>query len=100
MASDDSGSSFAVGFLAGGIVGVMIGIMIAPRAGSEMRTNLMEQSGPTVESVRERVAPTVESVRERVAPVVDQVRTRVRRGGNSGAGDPSADGEHETAAES
>lgn len=95
MANDENGSSFSFGFLFGGIIGVLIGILIAPRSGSETRTDLADRSeawrsraeemaarvrervGPTVESAKERVAPAVEHVRSRVAPVVDTVRERV-----------------------
>lgn len=95
MANNDNGGSFSIGFLFGGIIGVLIGILIAPRSGSETRTDLVDRSeawrsraeemaarvrervGPTVDSARERVAPAVESVRSRVAPVMDSVRDRV-----------------------
>ncbi len=95
MANNDNGGSFSFGFLFGGIIGVLIGIMIAPRSGSETRSDLADRSeawrsraeemaakvrervGPTVESARERVAPVVENVRGRVAPAVDSFRERV-----------------------
>ena len=95
MANNDNGSSFSFGFLLGGIIGVLIGVMLAPRSGSEMRSDLADRSeawrtraeemaarvrervGPTVESAKERVAPAVENVRSRIAPAMDTVRETV-----------------------
>jgi gas vesicle protein len=86
MANGDSGSSFISGFIIGGIVGAVVGIMLAPKAGSETRTDLFEQSEALraraeelAARVRERVGPTVDSVRERVQPVVAEQAARVRR---------------------
>jgi len=95
MADNDGSGSFITGFLFGGIIGFVAGVLLAPKAGSETRADLMEQSealrlraeelgakvrervGPTVDVMRERVAPAVEGVRERVAPAVEGVRERV-----------------------
>ena len=95
MANNDNGSSFSFGFLLGGIIGVLVGVMLAPRSGSEMRSDLADRSeawrtraeemaakvrervGPTVESAKERVAPAVENVRSRIAPAMDTVRETV-----------------------
>ena len=106
MANDDSGGSFVTGFLLGGIVGAIVGILLAPKAGSETRAELAQQTealreraeevaakvreaiGPTVEVVREHVGPAMEGVRERVAPVAEAVTARVGRGTSR----PAADG--------
>ena len=95
MANNDNGGSFVFGLVFGGIIGVLIGILIAPRSGSETRSDLADRSetwrsraeemaakvrervGPTVESARERVGPVVENVRSRVAPAVDSFREKV-----------------------
>lgn len=106
MADNDNGNSFALGLLVGGILGTVVGLLIAPKSGTELRTDLTERSeawrtraeelaatvrervgpavetardriGPAVETVRDRVGPTVEEVRERVAPAIDSVRERV-----------------------
>ena len=95
MANNDNGSSFSFGFLFGGIIGVLIGVMLAPRSGSEMRSDLADRSeawrlraeemaarvrervGPTMDSARERVAPAIENVRSRISPAVDTVRETV-----------------------
>ena len=97
MASNDNGSSFALGFVLGGIIGAIVGVLIAPKSGSETRAELAERSeglrtraeelaatllertGPAVAGVRERVGPAVEGVRERVGPAVEGVRERVEK---------------------
>ena len=123
MANNDNGSSFGFGFLFGGIIGVLIGVMLAPRSGSEMRSDLADRSeawrsraeemaarvrekvGPTVEIARERVAPAVENVRSRIAPVMDTFRETVtpvveqvssRQSDDDLAESPSVDGAAET----
>ncbi len=113
MASNDSGSSFALGFVLGGIIGAVVGVLIAPKSGSETRAELAERSeglrtraeelaatllertGPAVAGVRERVGPAVEGVRERVGPAVEGVRERVEQvSSRIGRGDqaPEVDG--------
>lgn len=125
MASNDDGGSFITGFLVGGIVGALVGILLAPKAGSETRSDLLdrgellreraeelgvrvrERVGPTVEVVGERVVPAVESVRERVGPAVevgpvaDRVSSRVRRGADASESDgvPAVEETAEPAAE-
>jgi gas vesicle protein len=96
MANGDSGGSFITGFVVGGIVGAIVGIMLAPKSGSETRTDLLEQSEALraraeelAARVRERVGPTVDSMRERVSPVAEQVSARVRRGAASAETDGS-----------
>ena len=97
MASNDNGSSFALGLVVGGIIGTVIGVLIAPRSGTETRADLAERSeawriraeemaaqlrervGPAVEEMRDRVGPAVEGMRDRVGPVVEQVSSRVGR---------------------
>ena len=97
MASDNNGSSFALGFVLGGVIGAVVGILIAPRPGTETRADLAERSEmwrtraeelaatlrervtPAVGGVRERMGPAVESMRERVGPVMDQVSSRISR---------------------
>ena len=109
MASNDNGSSFALGFVLGGVIGAIVGILMAPKAGSETRAELAERTeglraraeelaatlrertGPAVAGVRERVAPAVEGVRERVGPAVEGVRERVEQvSSRIGRGDQAA----------
>ena len=101
----DNNSSFVLGLVMGGVLGTVVGIMIAPKSGSETRSELIERSeswrlraeemaatvrdqmGPAVEGVRERVTPAVEAMRERVTPVVEQVSSRVGRSPDSAGTD-------------
>ena len=105
MANNEKGGSFMIGFLMGGIIGAIVGILLAPRSGSETRTDLTERSGiwrtraeglaatlrervgPTVDTARERIAPTIESVRDRVGPTIENVRGRVPIGRSTDGAD-------------
>lgn len=80
MASDDGGGSFVSGFLIGGIIGTVVGILLAPRPGSETRSELLDQSEEFRERteeilarLRERLEPTVDSMREQFIPVAERV---------------------------
>jgi gas vesicle protein len=42
---EDGGGSFLMGLLAGTVLGAGLGMLFAPRAGSELRTQLSEQAG-------------------------------------------------------
>ena len=42
---EDGGGSFLMGLLAGTVLGAGLGMLFAPRAGSELRTQLTEQAG-------------------------------------------------------
>ena len=93
MANDNGG--FTTGLLVGGILGTIIGIMIAPKPGSQTRSELLNRSEsfrdraenisssvvesitPTVEQISEKLAPTVDKVIGTVAPIVDQVNAKI-----------------------
>ena len=61
MTSNGNGGGFALGFLVGGIIGTVVGILIAPRPGSETRTDLAERS----ETWRTRAEEMAAMLRER-----------------------------------
>jgi gas vesicle protein len=42
---EDGGGSFLMGLLAGTVLGAGLGMLFAPRAGSELRSQLTEQAG-------------------------------------------------------
>ena len=110
MANNDNGGSFAIGFLIGGLVGAAAALLLAPKKGSETRSDLLERSQAMrsraeelaaqartqaqdratvgVASARERIGPAYEGVRERVTPVVEQVSARIARS-NSDASEGS-----------
>ena len=75
--------SFPSGFFVGGIIGALAGILLAPKAGSETRTRLLEH-GETLRlktgDMRERIGPAMVDMRQRITPVVDRLSSRfVRR---------------------
>lgn len=101
MANNDSGGSFALGFVVGGLVGAAAALLLAPKKGSETRSDLLERSlamrsraeeiaaqartqaqdraSVGVATARERIGPAYEGMRERVNPVVEQVNARINR---------------------
>ena len=106
MADNDSGGgSFTLGLLVGGIIGGLIGLLLAPKAGSETRTQIWEQSetlrtradeaaaslrerfGPAIDTLRERGTAAADTVREAGATAIDVARTRASAArGNVGVG--------------
>jgi len=44
MANNEEGGGFVTGFLFGGVIGFLVGILTAPRAGNELRAELMERT--------------------------------------------------------
>jgi gas vesicle protein len=83
MADSDSGGSFITGFVLGGVIGAVVGILLAPKAGSETRADLLEQS----ESLRVRAEELAAKVREQVGPAVESVRERVGRASSKSEAD-------------
>ena len=113
MAKNNSGGSFTFGLIIGGLVGAAAALLLAPKKGSETRSDLVERSvamraraeeiaaqartqaqghaAVGVASARERIGPAYEGVRERVTPVVEQVNARINR--SNGASEASAEEE-------
>jgi len=54
--SDNSKSSFLIGFLAGGVVGAIIALLYAPKPGKELRADIKNKAGEVVESAEEYVS--------------------------------------------
>lgn len=80
MSNDNNGGSFALGLLIGGIIGGLIGVLLAPKAGSETRSEIWERS----ELLRSRADEAAASLRERVSPAassaMSSVTSRIGRG--------------------
>ena len=117
MANNDSGGSFALGFVIGGLVGAAAALLLAPKKGSDTRSDLLERSVAMraraeelaaqartqaqdratvgVATARERIGPAYEGMRERVTPVVEQVNARISR--DNGASEASTAEEAEKA---
>ena len=98
MGNNDNGGSFALGLLVGGIIGALMGMLLAPKPGSETRSEIWERSetlrsradeaaaslrervGPAADGVSSRFGPAVESVREAGASAIENVNARLGRG--------------------
>ena len=62
---EEGGGSFLMGLLAGTVLGAGLGMLFAPKAGTELRNQLSEQTGrlkstasDALRALRTRVAPT------------------------------------------
>jgi gas vesicle protein len=51
--NNEGGGSFVIGLLTGTVLGVGLGMLFAPRAGSELRTQLSEQAGALANQTEE-----------------------------------------------
>ena len=90
----DNGGGFSTGLILGAIIGTVAGILMAPKPGSETRSELLDKSdywrgkaerfsdiiverlGPTLETVRDNVPPTIENIKARIDPLIEQVNSR------------------------
>ena len=74
--------------LAGGIVGAIAGLLLAPRPGSELRSDISRRGGalsakargqvePAIGALRQGVGPATGRVRDRVAPVIERMAARL-----------------------
>ena len=78
-----SGWSFSSVFLVGGIIGAVAGILVAPKAGSEIRSSIRENTSTLRSRARERIGPAAVDMRQRLTPVAEKVSSRFgRRAGN------------------
>ncbi len=115
MGNKENGGSFAVGFIVGGAIGALAALLLAPKKGSETRSDLLERSlamrsraeelaaqartqaqdraAVGVATARERIGPAYEGMRERVTPVVEQVSARMARNNADGADSTAAEEE-------
>ena len=82
---EDGGGSFLMGLLAGTVLGAGLGMLFAPRAGTELRTQLSEQTG----RLRTSANDAYSQASEKVSQIVDRGREayeRARTGGSFGGG--------------
>ena len=78
---DDGGGSFLMGLLAGPVLGAGLGMLFAPKAGSELRTQVSEQAG----RVRTTATDAYSQASEKVSQMVDRGREAYERA-RTGAG--------------
>jgi YtxH-like protein len=83
---EDGGGSFLMGLLAGTVLGAGLGMLFAPKAGSELRNQLSEQTG----KLRTSANDAYSQASERVSQIVDKGREAYERargtGGSFGPG--------------
>jgi len=65
---EDGGGSFLMGLLAGTVLGAGLGMLFAPRAGSELRSQLNDQAG----KLRATANDTYQQATDKVSQIVDR----------------------------
>ena len=83
---EDGGGSFLMGLLAGTVLGAGLGMLFAPKPGSELRTQLTEQTG----KLRSTANDAYSQATEKVTQIVDRGREAYDRARTGGTG-PSSD---------
>jgi hypothetical protein len=85
---EDGGGSFLMGLLAGTVLGAGLGMLFAPKAGSELRSQVSEQAG----RLRTTANDAYSQAQEKVSHIVDRGREaydRARSGGGVQSGSQS-----------
>ena len=88
---EEGGGSFLMGLLAGTVLGAGLGMLFAPKAGSELRSQLGEQAG----RIRNQANDSYQQASEKVSQIVDNGREaydRARSGSSSGMGNTGSTG--------
>ena len=67
---EEGGGSFLMGLLAGTVLGAGLGMLFAPKAGSELRSQLVDQTG----KLRETAGQSYQQATEKVSQIVDRGR--------------------------
>jgi gas vesicle protein len=89
---EEGGGSFLMGLLAGTVLGAGLGMLFAPKAGTELRNQLSEQTGRLKSTANDAYAQASEKVSqmsEKVGQMVDRGREaydRARHSGGSATG--------------
>lgn len=84
---EEGSGSFLMGLLAGTVLGAGLGMLFAPRAGSELRSQLSEQAG----RLRSTANDTYHQASEKVSQMVDRGREAYDRA-RSNVGTPGTMG--------
>src|SRR5690349_15053584 len=88
---EDGGGSFLMGLLAGTVLGAGLGMLFAPKAGTELRNQLSEQTGRLKTTANDAYS----QASEKVSQMVDRGREayeRARGGAGTGSGFGGATG--------
>ena len=99
---EEGGGSFLMGLLAGTVLGAGLGMLFAPKAGSELRSQIGSQIADQTGKIRQAADPYYQQATEKVSQIVDRGREaydRARSGvssmaaqGTSGASEPATTG--------
>jgi gas vesicle protein len=82
---EDGGGSFLMGLLAGTVLGAGLGMLFAPKPGSELRTQLTEQTGKlrtTANDAYSQASEKVSQMVDRGREAYDRARTGTAPGGS------------------
>ena len=85
---EDGGGSFLMGLLAGTVLGAGLGMLFAPKAGTELRSQLSEQTGKLKTSANDAYS----QASEKVSQMVDRGREAYDRARTSGSFNSTAPG--------
>jgi hypothetical protein len=79
---EEGGGSFLMGLLAGTVLGAGLGMLFAPKPGSELRSQLSEQSG----RLRSTANDAYSQASHKVSQMVDRGREAYERARGTGTG--------------
>ena len=71
---EEGGGSFLMGLLAGTVLGAGLGMLFAPKAGSELRSQLGTQLADQTGRLRDAAEPVYQQATEKVSQIVDRGR--------------------------
>src|SRR5919106_6446565 len=80
---EESGGSFLMGLLAGTVLGAGLGMLFAPKAGSELRSQLGTQLADQTGRIREVADQGYQQASEKVSQMVDRGREAYDRARSS-----------------
>ena len=83
MAKNNGGGGFALGVILGGLVGALVALLLAPKKGSETRSDLLERSLAMRSRAEEIAAQVRTQAQERATPIMEQVSARISRNNDS-----------------
>lgn len=90
---EDGGGSFLMGLLAGTVLGAGLGMLFAPKAGSELRSQLGEQAGRLktqatdgYQQASEKLSQGYQQASDKVSQIVDRGREAYERARSNASG--------------
>lgn len=86
---EEGGGSFLMGLLAGTVLGAGLGMLFAPKAGSELRSQIGSQIADQTGKLREAADPYYQQATEKVSQMVDRGKEAYDRA-RGGVGSTSA----------